>query len=137
MKKSKTKQVNAKLSVEKLINKMTTDFHHSLVTFMDNLKFSTDMSGNEKAKPLKAVAEKEKKVPSYKLLLTALKKIGRPAMVSEIATRYHGIHPGVNFPDKKTLTQQLQNNASYLSQQGLITKTLVGKRSFEYALKAA
>lgn len=93
-------------------------------------------SKNGKAKVLE-VAE-PKRESGNSMFIEGLKEIGRPAMTSEIISRFKKSHPELKFSKnkKKTFRQQFYNSASVLSKEGIISRNLVGKSSYEYSLRA-
>lgn len=125
-------------SVERFVIGMTKVYQNSLFELIEKLKGNSS-TGIKKLKTLhEAISVKPTKENRYEMFLETLKQIGRPAMTKEIAGRFKHIHPNTSFSrNKKVFMQQLYNSASYLSKEGLINRTPVGKGSFEYSLKPA
>ena len=140
-----------KATLENLVNEMTASFETSLLGLLKKFKvvgdvgaytklkssqYKLDKSKSSKVKERPVPEVKQKKLPGHELFLDVLRNIGRPAMTREIAGRFKMVHPDVKIPkDKKVFMQQLYNDASYLSKEGLIVRTPVGKRMYEYSIK--
>ncbi len=129
------------VDVNELVSGMARAYEDSLLSLFKKLnvgvagKIYSKLKG-KKVKAIEPAKEKAHKLSSYEVFIDTLKQMGRPAMTKEIAARIKFVHPEVKFPkDKKVLMQQIYNSASYLSKEGLIVRTPVGKRLFEYSLK--
>lgn len=136
------KKESSEISI--LVEEMTKVYHDSLKELLDKFQFGSKTRTYNKLKKYKDRDKKEhtkeektrhEKNSAYKMFLEALKQIGRPAMTREIASRFKLVHPTAPIPkNKKLFMQQLYNSASYLSKEGLILRSPVGKRMFEYSL---
>lgn len=132
MKKTKTQVGNA--AIQRLVKEMSHDFEESLIKIFRKIGTSNKVSLHRTAKKATQHVEESKSTSKYQVFIDVLKSIGRPAMTREIASRVKKVHPEIKV-SKGKLIQQLYNSASYLAKEGVITRTPVGKRMYEYSLK--
>lgn len=145
--KKRFKPMNRLTAIDKLV-RVCKSQEKTITSLLENIRGNTSATHHvmvEKSTPktihpksAEALALDEKfKKYDYNIFLENLKQIGRPAMTKEIATRIRRNPKYKSITrNKKRFMQFIYSGVSHFVKQGILNRKPIGKRSFEYSIKA-